>query len=97
MLDHIWTPKSGDAIKARKLASPVNHVQKTTKPLLVLHSDNDRSVPIANALLMVAALKKAGATHTFHRYPKMGHMGITEEVIKRSLEFIQQQSTPSGR
>lgn len=92
---NIWTPAKVDAIAARKLASPVNHVKKTTRPLLILHSDNDRSVPIANALLMIDALKKAGAPYTFHRYPKMGHMGITDEVIKRSLEFIKQQSARS--
>lgn len=89
----IWTPAKGDPIAARKLASPVNHVKKTTTPILVLHSDNDRSVPIANALLMVDALKKAGATHVFRRYPAMGHMGINKEVIARSLEFIKAQSS----
>ena len=89
----IWTPKSGNAIQARKLASPVNHVKKTSKPILILHADNDRSVPIANALMMVEALQKAGAAHKFHRYPKAGHMGITPEVIKRALEFIKEQSS----
>lgn len=89
---NIWTPTGGDPIEARKLASPVNHVSKKTKPLLILHSDNDRSVPIENALGMVEALKKAGSQHTFHRYPSMGHMGINEEVIKRAREFIKQQS-----
>lgn len=88
---NIWTPTDEDAIKARKFASPVNHVSKDTKPLLLLHSDNDQSVPINNALLMVEALKKAGATFTFERYPKMGHMGINEEVIKQSLDFIRKQ------
>lgn len=89
---NIWTPTAGDPVEARKLASPVNHVSKDIKPLCILHSDNDRSVPIENALLMVEALKKAGASHTFHRYPDAGHMGITDEVIKRSLEFIEEQS-----
>jgi len=88
---NLWTPPGKDPIEARKLASPVNHVTKNTKPLLVLHSDNDQSVPIDNALLMVDALKKAEATHVFHRYPKMGHMGINDEVIARSLEFIKAQ------
>ena len=88
----IWTPKNGDPVKARKLASPVNHVSKETKPLLILHSDNDRSVPINNALLMVDILKKSGAQHTFRRYPKAGHMQITDEVIERSLEFIKKQT-----
>ena len=88
----IWTPSGEDPIKARELASPVNHVKKDMKPILIIHSDNDRSVPIENALGMVEALKKAGAKHVFHRYPDKGHMGITEEVIERSLEFIKDQS-----
>lgn len=89
---NIWTPADGDPVAARKAASPVNHVTKDTRPLLVLHSDNDQSVPIDNALLMVDALKKAGARHVFHRYPDMGHMGINAEVILRAREFIDQQS-----
>ena len=88
----IWTPASGDVIEARQLASPVNHVRKDIKPILILHSDNDRSVPIANALLMVDALKKAAAPHTFHRYPNAGHMQVTDEVIERAREFIERQS-----
>ncbi len=89
---NIWTPAKGDAIEARRLASPVNHVAKDMKPLLVIHADNDESVPIDNALGMIEALKKADAPYVFHRYPKAGHMGITDEVIKRSLEFIKEQS-----
>jgi acetyl esterase/lipase len=89
---NIWTPSGEDPVKARQLASPVNHVKKEMKPLLVLHSDNDQSVPIDNALAMVDALKKADAHHVFHRYPDMGHMGINNEVIARSLEFIKQQT-----
>ena len=94
---NIWTPSSGDPVKARKLASPVNHVTKEAKPLLVIHSDNDRSVPIENALQMVEALKKHDCPYVFHRYPSAGHMGITDEVIVRSLEFIKQQSATNDR
>jgi acetyl esterase/lipase len=88
----IWAPAEGDAVEARKFASPVNHVRKEMVPLMILHSDNDKSVPIENALGMVDALKKSGAPHVFHRYPDMGHMGINDEVIARALEFIKAQS-----
>ena len=94
---NIWTPAQGDPIEARRLASPVHHVTKDSKPLLILHSDNDRSVPIDNALAMVEALKTSGAEHTFHRYPDAGHMGITDEVIRRAREFIEQQSAVASR
>lgn len=89
---NLWAPPGVDPMAARKQASPVNHVSKDTRPLLVLHSDNDASVPIDNALLMVDALRKANAPFAFERYPKMGHMGINEEVIKQSLAFIKKQS-----
>lgn len=84
----IWTPPGEDPTAARKLASPVNHVRADMPPILILHSDNDQSVPIENALGMVEALRAAGARHVFHRYPDMGHMGINEEVIARAREFI---------
>lgn len=90
---NIWTPPGSDPTEARDLASPVNHVTADSKPLLILHSDNDRSVPIDNALLMVAALEEAGSRFVFHRYPDMGHMGINDEVIARSREFIAAQSS----
>lgn len=89
---NIWTPTGEDADKARALASPVNHVRNDMRPILVMHSDNDNSVPIANALLMVEALKKSGADFTFHRYPDKGHMGITDEVIDKALKFIKEKS-----
>jgi acetyl esterase/lipase len=94
---NIWTPTGANPMEARHLASPVNHVSKEMKPLLILHSDNDRSVPIGNALGMVEALKKSSAVHTFHRYPTAGHMGITDEVIKRSLEFIELHSAAASK
>ena len=61
------------------------------EPILILHSDNDKSAPIENALGMVAALKQSGARHEFHRYPSMGHRGINDEVIVRTREFIKKQ------
>jgi alpha-L-fucosidase 2 len=88
----LWTPPGVPPDEARAQASPTRHVTKKSKPLLILHSDNDRSVPIANALAMIDVLEKTGARHTFHRYPEMGHMGINEEVIEKSLAFIREVS-----
>ncbi len=89
---NLWAPPGVEPDDARAQASPTRHVTAKSKPLLVLHSDNDRSVPIANALTMIEVLEKAGARHTFHRYPEMGHMGINDEVIARTREFIKEVS-----
>ncbi len=88
----LWTPPGVDVTEARTLASPSKHVTKTMKPLLIIHSDDDKSVPIANALSMVEVLEKAGAPHKFHHDTNKGHMQITDEVIQRSLAFIKEQS-----
>lgn len=93
----LWAPPGVAPAEALALASPNRHLTKDSKPLLVMHSDNDKSVPIANALLMVEALKKAGTIHTFHRYPEMGHMGINDEVIARTRAFIEEQSKPAAK
>jgi acetyl esterase/lipase len=85
----LWAPPGVSAEEALALASPNRHLTKDSKPILVMHSDNDKSVPIANALLMVAALEKSGAPHKFHRYPDMGHMGINDEVIAKARAFIE--------
>ncbi|MHC5540026.1 alpha/beta hydrolase fold domain-containing protein [Singulisphaera rosea] len=84
----LWKPNGVESEEARKLASPIQHVKKSMPPILIFHSDNDKSVPIAIGLRMVETLKNAGASHVFHHYPTMGHMGINDEVITKSLEFI---------
>jgi acetyl esterase/lipase len=89
---NLWTPVDGKVEESRRHASPITHVKPSMKPLLVIHSDTDKSVPLDNAMLMVEALKKAGADHKFLRYPELGHMGIIEEVIARSREFIKEKS-----
>lgn len=88
----IWAPAGEDVNAARKLASPLHHVTDKTKPLLVIHADNDKSVPVRQALGMVAALAKAKAPHRFVHYKDKGHMGITADVIKEALPFIEENS-----
>ncbi|NRA36909.1 MAG: alpha/beta hydrolase [Planctomycetes bacterium] len=83
-----WSPSGVDWFTAQDYASPLKHVSATTKPILFFHSDNDPSVPIAQALEMKAALEKHKTDHEFVHYPDQGHLGITDEVIEKSLAFI---------
>jgi acetyl esterase/lipase len=85
---NLWTPVSGDVEEARRLASPLTHVSAATKPLLVIHSDDDKSVPVQQALDIVAKLKAVGAPHRFVHFTDRGHMGITDEVVKEARAFI---------
>ena len=58
--------------------------------MLILHSDNDGSVPVQQALDMAEALEKAKAPHRLSIYKKKGHMRVTEDVIKETRAFIEE-------
>jgi acetyl esterase/lipase len=88
---NVWTPVEGDVNAARKHASPINHVSTSTKPILVIHSDDDKSVPVQQAADFVEKLKAAGVTHRYVHFTDKGHMGITDEVIKEARAFIAEQ------
>jgi dipeptidyl aminopeptidase/acylaminoacyl peptidase len=85
---NLWTPATGDVEQARKQSSPIHHVSRSMKPILVIHSDDDNSVPIEQAVDMVKALERAGAHHRFVHYKDRGHMGLTDEVLKEARAFI---------
>lgn len=87
----LWTPVSGDVDAARRLASPMHHVSASTRPILVIHSDDDRSVPVQQALDFVGRLTQAGVAHRFVHYTDKGHMGITDDVIREARAFIAEQ------
>ena len=84
----LWTPVTGKVEEARSLASPITHVGPGNKPILVLHSDDDKSVPVQQAVDMAEKLKTHGVQHRFVHYTDRGHMGITDEVIKEARAFI---------
>jgi acetyl esterase/lipase len=88
---NLWTPLNEDVEKARALASPLAHVTASTKPLLVIHSDDDRSVPIQQAVDMAKALERAGTINRFVHYTDKGHMGITDLIIQEARAFIAEQ------
>ena len=87
---NLWTPVEGDVRDARRLASPIHHIGPGTKPILVIHSDDDRSVPIDQAVDMAAALEAANVLHRFVHYEDRGHMSVTDEVIEHTLAFIEE-------
>ena len=84
----LWTPIGGDVHPARRLASPIHQISENTKPILIIHSDDDQSVPIQQAVQMADALKTWNVRHEFVHYVDRGHMAITDEVITETRDFI---------
>jgi acetyl esterase/lipase len=48
-------------------------VTKDTPPTFLIHSSEDRSVPVENSLLFYQAMRKAGAPMEMHLYPRGPH------------------------
>ena len=77
-------------MEARRLASPIRHITDKTRPLLILHSDNDGSVPVQQARDMAVALERAKAPHRISIHKNRGHMRVTPDVIKEARAFIEE-------
>lgn len=85
----------GSPLQQRELIrdrSPVQHLAGATTPTLVVHSEEDRRVPIAQGLEFHALLRAAGVATDFVRYPREYHR-ISEpahrvDLISRTLDWF---------
>ena len=95
---NLWTPldapTQAELQQARRIASPLHQITSRTRPMLIIHSDDDQSVPVQQAVDMAAALAKSGVRHKFVRYKDRGHMRLTDEVLKEMLAFIAEVEAP---
>jgi len=87
---NLWTPMEGNVEEQRRIASPIHQINAATRPILVIHSDDDRSVPVQQAQDMAAALAAGNIQHRFVHYTDRGHMRITDEVIAETRTFIEE-------
>jgi acetyl esterase/lipase len=70
----IGGPVVDNKLKAIK-ASPITYVTKDDAPILILHGDQDRLVPIGQSEVFAKALKGAGVEVTFKEVKGAGHGG----------------------
>ncbi len=65
----------GENKEKAKLASPLAHVNKDAAPFLILHGDQDKTVPLRQSQLLADALKKAGVEVRLIVLEGAGHSG----------------------
>lgn len=76
---------------AYKQASPMHHVSKDTAPVLILHGDEDKLVPLIGSQRFADALTKAGVENQLVVLKGVGHiyqMGHGEEVRQEMVKFF---------
>jgi acetyl esterase/lipase len=69
-------------------ASPVTYVSTESPPFLIMHGDNDRSVPFNQSELLLAALKKAGVEATLIPQKGIGHGFSGPQYLPPVRDFL---------
>ena len=77
----------GDAARYRD-RSPITHAARIRVPLLVLQGDADPVVSPAQVDGLVDAIRAAGGSVEYHRYPGEGHGWSRPETVTDSLRRI---------
>ena len=82
--------------------SPITYVDQMTKPMLIIHSENDYRCPITQAEELFVALRMLGRDVEFFRFPNEGHeltrSGSPVHRVQRAeliLRFFRQHLTPA--
>ncbi|HSW45036.1 MAG TPA: alpha/beta hydrolase [Phycisphaerae bacterium] len=71
-----------------RLASPAEHVTPDDPPFLIAHGEKDNVVPVQQARILAAALKKAGVETVLHIDPNAGHGVGNPQTIGMAEEFL---------
>ena len=88
--------------EACRKANPITYVTPDDPPFLIVHGEDDRTVPINQSELLYEALKKAGVDVTFVRVKRGGHgfRGNTDPSPQRIeqlvIEFFEKHLKPTG-
>jgi acetyl esterase/lipase len=71
-----------------RLASPTTFVTPDDPPFFIAHGEQDRVVPVNQARILAAVLKKTGVETTLHIDPKADHGVGKPEIRKMAEDFF---------
>jgi dipeptidyl aminopeptidase/acylaminoacyl peptidase len=84
-LDRLVAPYPA-GIELYRERSPIHHVERLSRPLIVLQGVDDNVVPVAQAERIVAALRERGIAHAYLAFEGEGHGFRQAANIRRALE-----------
>jgi acetyl esterase/lipase len=82
---------------AYKAASPVTYISKDDPPVLTLHGDQDKIVPVSQATLFDAAMKKAKVRHELLILKDQGHGFAGDAAVQANeamWKFLERELQP---
>jgi predicted esterase len=74
--------------------NPANMAKISRIPEYVVHGDDDRTVPVTQSRIMVAAGKKAGAHIVYMEVPGGSHTSVAAPQMGPMLDFFKSQAKP---
>ena len=81
----LFPDKRGENQARWKLASPINHISKTSPPTLILHGMADTTVDREQSIQLARALAAAGVEHELKLIPNVGHTFDLEQWQRKPL------------
>jgi len=91
-----WMPAGRRWEISLDYASPVRHVSAATRPLFMIHSDDDPVVPIQQAMEMEDALNRVKAPFAYALHQGRNHMTLSDDVIDLARQFVTQMGERVG-
>ncbi len=79
------------------LANPITHVTNKAPPFLIVHGDEDKTVPLSQSEMLCDALKKAGVRVTLHVAKGQGHGISGADVAQAVREFFDRELKVSSK
>jgi dipeptidyl aminopeptidase/acylaminoacyl peptidase len=73
-----------------KLLNLLDEGSKWRAPILIVHGEQDKLVPVNQSLLLSDRLKAAGTSHQLALYPDYGHFVPRAMVRERALNFFKE-------
>ena len=68
--------------------NPANVTKLANIPMLVVHGDNDKTVPVERSRVMVEAAKKNGAEVKYIEVPGGSHVGVAVPTFKDVFDWF---------
>lgn len=99
MLEDLLGGPLAEHLALAELASPELHVSSETAPLLIVHGEEDSTVPVEQSTSFQARLRQAGADSTLHVLPGAGHGGdgfFQPELREKIIAFLARHLKRSG-
>lgn len=87
MLRLFMDGKPGEVPATYEKASPITHVSSDDPPVLTLHGDQDKLVPVEQAKKLDKAMKEAGVPHKLVILEGQGH-GFGGQVQEKAMEAM---------